>query len=273
MSNSWPQLAGVHPAKANVARVYDYWLGGTHNFVADREVGQRMATLDPWIPAACRANREFLGRVVRFLAMQCGVRQFLDIGSGIPAAGNVHEISQQAAPDASVLYVDHDQVAVALSQELLACNSRAGIIQADLRKPETIFCHPALGKLIDLTKPIGVLFISILHFVVDAEDPYGIVARYREAVAPGSYLVVSHATNQDNPQLATAAEKLYTARAANGKARSREEILHFFGGWPLAEPGLAYAPMWRPDTPGDVPDQPERFWFLAGAARKPETPA
>ncbi len=272
MNGSWQHLAGVDPTKANVARMYDYWLGGTTNLVADREVRQRMATLDPWIPTACRANRAFLGRVVKYLAVECRVRQFIDIGSGIPTAGNVHEVSQQAAPDSRVVYVDHDPVAAALSQELLAGNDRADIVQADLCQPDEILSHPVTAKLIDLGEPTAVLLISILHFLTDTADPYGIVSRFREAVAPGSYLVVSHVTNEGNPQLATAAEEVYTRRAANGKARSRDEILAFFGEWDLLEPGLVYAPLWRPDSWADAPRHPERFWFLAGAARKPELP-
>jgi hypothetical protein len=272
MSSSWQQVAGLDPTKPNVARVYDYWLGGSHHFVADRELGRRIETVDPWIRALAKANRAFLGRVVRFLATDCGIRQFLDIGSGIPATGNVHEVSQRTAPDSRVIYVDHDPVVVALSRELLARNDRADVIQADLRQPEDILSHPVGHKLIDSDEPTAVLFVSILHFLTDAEDPYGIVARFREAVAPGSYLVVSHGTNEDNPQLVAAARDIYTARAADGQARSREEIIAFFGGWDLLEPGLVHVPLWRPGGPEDVPDHPERFWMLAGVARKPENP-
>jgi len=249
--------------------VYDYWLGGSHNFVADRELGRRIETLDPWIPATARANRDFLGRVVRFLTAECGIRQFLDIGSGIPTVGNVHEISQQAAPDAHVVYVDYDPVAVSMSRDLLASNDHAEIIKADLRRPDEILAHPVFSSLIDITKPTAILFISILHFVVDAEEPYKIVARFRDAVTPGSYLVLSHATHDDNPQLAAAVNEVYTARAADGQTRSREEISAFFGNWHMAEPGLVYAPVWRPDELASISGAPERFWLLAGAARKP----
>ena len=272
VDGSWRHLAGVDPTKANVARVYDYWLGGTTNLVADREVGQRMATLDPWIPAACRANRAFLGRAVKYLAVECRIGQFIDIGSGIPASGNVHEVSQQAAPDTRVVYVDRDPVVAALSRELLAGNDQADIVQADLRQPDEILSHPVTAKLIDFDEPIAVLFISVLHFLTDSADPFGIVSRFREAVAPGSYLVVSHVTNEADPQLAAAAEGVYTRRAADGKARSRDEILAFFGEWDMLEPGLVYVPLWRPDSQADVPTHPERFWFLAGAARKPGPP-
>jgi len=272
MSTSWRPLSGVDPTKPNVARTYDYWLGGTHNFVADRELGERMETLDPCVPAAARANRAnraFLGRAVRFLAAECGIRQFLDLGSGIPTAGSVHEVAQQAAPGSRVVYVDHDAAAVALSRDLLAGNDLAGVIQADVRRPEEILRHPRTRGLIDLTEPVAILFVAILHFVLDSENPYRIVGRYRDAVPPGSYLVISHVTSQNSPQLASSIRRLYTDRAADELARSREEIARLFGGWALVEPGLRYAPEWRPDAHGDTLAHPERLWFLVGVARKP----
>ena len=262
--------AGVDPTKPSIARVYDYWLGGTNNLAADRELGRRMETLDPRIPASCKANRAFLGRAVRFLALQAGIGQFIDIGSGIPTAGNVHEVAQRAAPDARVVYADRDPVAVAEGRELLAGNNRATVIRADLRDPAAILSHRDAGRLIDFDEPVGLILVAVLHFITDAQDPYGIVARLRDAAAPGSYLVVSHVTNQDNPGLAVAAERVYNARAADGQARSYAEILKFFGSWELTEPGLVYAPLWQPDSPEDVPRHPEQFWFLAGVARKPE---
>src|SRR6266851_1535930 len=264
--------AGVDPTKPSIARVYDYWLGGTHNLVADRELGRRMETLDPRIPAACKANRAFLGRAVQYLAAEAGIRQFIDIGSGIPTAGNVHEVAQQAAPDARVVYADIDPVAVAEGRDLLAGNRRAAVIQADLRDPAALLSHPQTGRLVDLSEPVGLVLVAVLHFLLDAEEPHALVGQLAGAAAPGSYLVVSHATNEDNPELAAAAEQVYNARAADGQARSRAQILRFFGGWELEEPGLVYAPLWRPRAPGDVPRHPEQFWFLAGMARKPEPP-
>lgn len=259
--------AGVDPTKPNIARVYDYWLGGHHNLVADRELAEAMATLDPWIPAACKANRAFLGRAVRYLTAR-GIRQFLDIGSGIPTAGNVHEIAQLAAPDARVMYVDKDPVVVAMARKLLAGNAHAAVIEADIRDSATILSDPAVGKLIDFSKPTAIMLAAILHFVTDADDPYGIVSHLRDTAAPGSYLALSHATSQDNHTLAAAAERIYNSRAADGQARSREQITGFFGDWELTDPGLVYAPQWQPDPP-DVLDRPERLWFLAGVARKP----
>lgn len=261
------RAAGVDPTRPNIARVYDYWLRGHHNLVADRELGEAMARLDPWIPAACRANRAFLGRAVRFMVAE-GIRQFLDIGSGIPTAGNVHEVALSMAPDARVVYVDRDPVAVAEGRKLLAGNDQAAVIQADIRDPGAILSDPALGGLIDFGQPVAIILVALLHFVMDADDPYGIVARFRDVSAPGSHLVVSHATSHDNEALAAAAERVYNDRAADGQARSREQIAGFFGDWELADPGLVHVPLWRPASPGDVPDHPERFWFLAGVARK-----
>lgn len=270
MTTSWHPLCGADPTKPNVARTYDYWLGGTHNFVADRELGQRMETLDPWVPAAARANRAFLGRAVRFLATERGIRQFLDLGSGIPTAGNVHEVAQQAAPGSRVVYVDHDATAVALSRDLLAGNDSAGVIQADVCHPEEILRHPQTRSLIDFTEPLAILFVAILHFVLDSENPHRIVGRYRDAAPPGSYLVISHVTSQNSPRLASSIRRLYTDRAADAQARSREEITRLFGSWELVKPGLCYAPEWRPDTPSDRLAHPERMWFLVGVASKPE---
>lgn len=260
--------AGVDPTRASIARVYDYWVGGTHNLVVDRELGERMATLDPRIPAACKANRAFLGRAVRFLAGQ-GIRQFLDIGSGIPTAGNVHDVAQDVAPGSRVVYVDRDPVAVAQGRRLLDGNDHATVIQADIREPDRILSHPETTTLIDFGEPVAVMMVAVLHFVMDADDPQGIVARFRSAVVPGSRLAISHVTSEANPGLTAAAERIYNNRAADGQARSRQEVSRFFGDWALTAPGLVYAPAWRPDQPEDVPSDPERLWFLVGVAVKP----
>jgi SAM-dependent methyltransferase len=227
-----------------------------------------MATLDPRIPTACRANRAFLGRAVRFLAVQ-GIRQFIDLGSGIPTAGNVHEIAQRAAPGSRVVYVDRDPVAVAEGRKLLDGQDGAAVLRADVREPGRILSAPETTRLIDFSQPVALMFVAILHFVLDADNPHDIVAEFRDAAVPGSYLVVSHVVGEAAPRLTAAVRDAYNARGADGHARSREEIARFFGGWEQVEPGLVYAPAWRPDRPDDVPAHPERLWFLAGAARKP----
>jgi len=259
--------AGADPSKASIARVYDYWLGGHHNLVVDRELGERMATLDPRIPASCRANRAFLRRAVRMLAGQ-GVRQFLDLGSGIPTAGNVHQIAAEVEPSARVVYVDRDPVAVAEGRKILEGNDRAAVIQADVREPGRILTAPETDRLIDFSAPVALLFVAVLHFVLDSDDPHGIVARFQEAAVPGSYLVISHVASDAARKLTSAVQDAYTSRGADGQARTRWEIARLFGEWAIVDPGLVYAPAWRPDSPEDVPANLERFWFLAGAAIK-----
>jgi len=266
---SWAP-AGVDTRRANVARVYDYLLGGSHNFLADQDAGRALAAVEPNAREAARANRAFLGRAVRFLS-QAGIRQFLDIGSGIPTQGNVHEVAQQADPGARVAYADIDPVAVAHSKTILAGNDNAAIINADLRDPEKILGHPGTRGLIDFSQPVGLLLVAVLHFIADADDPGQLVATLRDALAPGSYLVVCHGTNEAKPEVAQATEKVYNLSVATQvQLRSREEIARFFDGFELVEPGLVYLSRWRPDSPADVPRDPGRHWGLVGVGRKPD---
>ena len=259
----------VNVKRANSARVYDYLLGGSHNFLADQDLGRSLAATDPSVRAIARANRDFLGRAVRFLA-QAGVGQFLDIGSGIPTQGNVHEVAQQGSPGSRVVYVDVDPVAIAHSKALLAGNDNTAVIEADLRHPDKILAHAGTRRLIDFSQPAGLLLVSVLPFLSDAADPWRIVATLRDALAPGSYLVLAHATDASRPAVAQAAEKVYNGSvSAQARMRSGEEILRFFGGFELVDPGLVYVPLWRPDPGADVSGDPGKFWVLAGAGRKP----
>jgi hypothetical protein len=250
--------------------MYDYWLGGHDNFAADRIAALTIADLWPESPLAARENRKFLGRAVRFLAGEAGIRQFIDLGTGIPIEGNVHEVAQRAAPGARVAYVDNDPVAIAHSRALLAGSQNAAIIDADLRDPKKILADQAVGRLIDFGRPTGLLLVSVLHFIADAEDPWQIVATLRDALAPGSYLVVSHAASEGKPVLGQAFEKVYNRSVSTQvRVRSGAEILRFFDGFELVDPGLGCARMWRPDSPADVPSDPGRFWgWLAGVGRK-----
>jgi SAM-dependent methyltransferase len=258
----------VDTKRANVARVYDYWLGGTHNFLPDQDLARALIAVEPNFRAIARANRAFLGRAVRFLA-DAGIRQFLDIGSGIPTEGNVHEVAQHAAPGTHVVYADIDPVAVAHSKAILAGNADAAIIEADLREPEKILTHHTVGPLIDFSQPTGLLLVAVLHFIADAEDPWRIVATLRDALAPGSYLVLCHATDESKPGVAHAFEKVYNRSVStDAHVRSREQILRFFDGFDLVDPGLVFIPQWRPDSPADVPDDPSQFWGLVGVGRK-----
>jgi hypothetical protein len=260
---------GVDTKRANVARVYDYWLGGSHNFLADQDVARAIVAIEPNSREGVRANRAFLGRAVRFLAAS-GIRQFLDIGSGIPTEGNVHEVAQQASPGAHVVYVDTDQVAVAHSRAILAGNADTAVIEADLREPQKILHNGPVRGLIDFAQPTGLLLSMVLHFISDAEDPWQVVASLRDALAPGSYLVVGHLTNESKPTVAQATEKVYNRSVStNVHVRSRADIQRFFDGFDLVQPGLVYIPEWRPDSPQDVPEDPSKFWGLVGVGRKP----
>jgi SAM-dependent methyltransferase len=246
--------------------VYDYWLGGNSNFVADQDAARAMIAVVPNIRAIARANRAFLGRAVLFLA-QAGIRQFLDIGSGIPTGQNVHQVAQLAVPGSRVVYVDVDDVAVAHSRLLLEDNSDAVALQGDLRRPGDILSAPQT-QLIDFSQPVGLLLVSVLHFLDDAEDPWHVVAQLRDALAPGSYLVLSHATGDARPRVAAAANTVYMGKVrARGDVRAREAVLRFFDGFTLVDPGLVYLPEWRPDPADDQPADPGEVWMLAGVGK------
>ena len=259
---------GINVERPNVARVYDALLGGTHNFAADRELAQSLRDIDPQAETFARMNRAFLGRVVRFLATEAGIRQFLDIGSGIPTEGNVHDVAHRIDPAARVLYVDNDPVAVAHAKAMLAGTERAAVVQADLRQPERLLAHEVVRDTLDFDQPVAVLLVSILHFVADDEDPAAILGRLRAALAAGSYLALSHATTEDRPDAVKAAAQAYERASAQATPRSYQEILDLLGGLELVEPGLVYLPQWRPTSPDDVGDHPERCMMLAAVGRK-----
>ncbi|MER5217710.1 SAM-dependent methyltransferase [Streptomyces sp. NPDC002838] len=268
MSDTEGLPPGADPDKASVARMYDAMLGGQHNFGIDREAVAAFTAIDPQVRTLARANRAFLGRAVRFL-VEAGVRQFIDLGSGIPTQGNVHEVAQAASPGARVVYVDNDPVAVAHSASLLADNPDADIVDADIRRPADILSSPQVRKLIDFEQPVAVLMITILHFVTPEENPAAIVAAFRDAVPEDSWLAMSHATNQDRPDTAAAVGQLYRSRATSPvTARSHAEILDLFAGFDLAEPGLVHVPLWRPDPEDRIPDNPSEYWVYAGVGRK-----
>ncbi|HEY4463257.1 MAG TPA: SAM-dependent methyltransferase [Streptosporangiaceae bacterium] len=259
---------GVDTGQANIARVYDYWLGGSNNFRADQDAARAMIAVEPNIRAMARANRAFLGRAVRFLAEEAGVRQFLDIGSGIPTGRNVHQVAQDAAPGSRVVYVEIDEVAVAHSTLLLEGNPDAAIVQADLRDPAKILAAPQTRELIDFNRPVGLLLVSVLHFLEDGDDPGQVLADLRGALAPGSYLVLSHATGEAKPDVASAANTVYMNKvAARGDVRTRDEIRQFFDGFALVDPGLVYLTQWRPGPGDEVPANPASLWLLGGVGR------
>lgn len=253
-------------SRPSAARVYDYFLGGAHNFEVDRQLAEQIASMTPNLAETMRANRAFLRRAVRVLVAE-GIEQFLDIGSGIPTVGNVHEVAQAANPAIRVVYVDVDPVAVTHSQSILEGNERAGVVQADFRDPELILAESQRLGLIDLTRPVAVLLAGVVHFVPDRDRPDKVVAALREATAPGSFLLISHATFEDQPPEVLEAQRLSARTGTEISLRSRAEITGYFGDFKVLDPGVVHLPLWRPETPGDVDAHPERFGAFGGVGR------
>ncbi|HEU5157308.1 MAG TPA: SAM-dependent methyltransferase [Streptosporangiaceae bacterium] len=247
--------AGIDPTKPNVARVYDYLLGGKDNFAADRELGEEILRMVPEARESGVANRGFLRRAVRYMVTEAGVRQFLDIGSGLPTQGNVHEIAQELDPGARVVYVDNDPVVLVHTSALLENHKTTAVIMGDLRRPDEILANETVRGFLDFDQPIGLLMISILHHINDHEDPLGITKTLRDALAPGSHMAITHFHNpgDERPEdaaLALASEKQFNERFGTGRWRTREEIRAYFGDFEIVEPGLVPMPAWRPDVGG-----------------------
>jgi hypothetical protein len=243
--------------RPNAARIYDYLLGGACNFERDREFAKQFLEVLPDAELAARRNRAFLRRAVRFCVEQ-GIRQFIDIGSGIPTVGNVHEIAQGIAKESRVLYVDNEPVAVAHSELMLDGNDGAAILHADLADPDTILGSESAKRLINFDEPVGLLMVAVLHFIPDSANPQAAVRRYLDAVAPGSFLVVSHGTSDGVDDLPEEATNIYNKTTTPGLDRSRAEILEFMSGTTLVEPGIVWTVQWRPDSPDELDDHPER---------------
>lgn len=243
-----PAPAGVDVSKPSPARMYDYLLGGRNNFAADRGAAEQViAAIGEEARTIPRVNRAFLGRAVRFLAGEAGIRQFIDLGTGLPTQGNVPEVLREVAPDSRVTCVDYDPIVVAHARALLAGAPNAAVVQADLRRPGEILDHPTLQEMIDLDRPVAVLFVAILHFVPDSDDPAGIVERFREAVAPGSYLALSHVSGGAiDPDSVKQAERAYDTARSPLVVRTPEEIRGYFSGLELVEPGFVDVSRWRP---------------------------
>jgi SAM-dependent methyltransferase len=254
-------------SRPSVARVYDYFLGGSHHFAVDRELAEQVAGLMPDVRTIMRTNRAFLRRAVRY-ACDLGITQFLDIGSGIPTVGNVHEVAQQVNPDTRVVYVDRDPVAVAHSRAMLEEVPHTAIVRADVLRPAEILASPAVHELIDFDRPVALMLVAVLHFVDDDEAANAAVAQLRDTLAPGSILALSHATGEGREDPATKRAQEIYRREAEGTVRPHARVLPFFGDFALVEPGLVYLPVWRPDSPGDVDDNPERFMAYAGVGLK-----
>jgi hypothetical protein len=257
---------------ATAARMYDYYLGGIHNFPADREAADRIIKQFPSFPAVARANRAFLGRAVEYL-VDAGIRQFLDVGSGIPTVGNVHQIAQRKAPEARVVYVDIDPVAVAESLDILEGNDRATAVRADLRSPRDILQHPRIRKLLNFDQPIGLLLAAVLHFVPDDIEAYDVVGKLVDALPSGSHVVVSAAAAESfAPSGASTKAVIDVYRrqtTTSASSRSRSEIERFFTGLELVEPGVTWVHEWpEPQPAPEFADDPSRSGQWAGIGRK-----
>ncbi|WP_030442382.1 SAM-dependent methyltransferase [Actinoplanes subtropicus] len=260
---------GVDSTRPSVARMYDYYLGGKDNYAVDRAAADAMMASVPESVQMVASNREFLVRAVRYLAAEAGIRQFLDIGSGLPTRRNVHEVAQAAAPGSRVVYADHDPLAVVHGRALLAVDENTRYIHGDLREPAKILDDPQVRGLIDFDRPVAVLVVAILHFIGDQDDPIGILRRLRERMVPGSYLVISHIL--DDPRPHEIGRILNAAGAPAWYPRTREEILPFFEGFELIGPGLTLLPRWQPPGSADASppeDVAELRWQAAGVGRR-----
>jgi hypothetical protein len=264
--------AGAPPAidtsVAHSARVHDYWLGGTDHYPADRAAGDAVRAAYPGIVASVRANRAFLARAVRYLAGEAGIRQFLDVGTGIPKANNTHEVAQSVAPDCRVVYVDYDPVVLAHARDLLASSpgGATDYIDADVRTDVDRILAEA-SRTLDFTRPVGVMLIALLHLIADADDPYGIVGSLVAAVPPGSYLALSQvASDVETEQVAEARRQFNQRSPQQQRHRSRDEVARFFAGLDLVPPGIVLVQQWRP---GSDEEAAARSTMWCGLARKP----
>jgi SAM-dependent methyltransferase len=258
---------GIDVTVPNVARMYDYVLGGFHNFPVDRDYANQLAQAFPGLRQGAYANRAFLGRVVRWL-VDAGIRQFLDVGSGIPTVGNVHEIAERAAPGVRVLYVDIDPIAVAHTQAILAGHPNVRALQADLRRPIEIIDHPDATDLLDFSEPIAVMLLSVLHFIPDADNPERILRQLRDALVAGSYIALSHAIPvAERAEAFEAVRQLSEQTPTPWHLRSQEQVTRLLTGLDIVEPGIVTIADWHPD-PHEGPGEP---WpgHLVAVGRKP----
>jgi hypothetical protein len=258
----WKAL-GIRTDIPHPARVYDYMLGGKDNFAADREMAKRGLEIMPEMRDSSRANRRFLVRAVQFLR-KAGIRQFLDIGTGLPTSPNTYEIAQEGQPDARVVYVDNDPVVFLHAEALMAKNAMTAVVRADLRDVDEVLAKA--GQLLDFTKPVALMFVAVLHNIPDEDDPAAIAARYIAALAPGSYLVLSHSTDEFDPDKTHKASAEARDRGATWIPRGKDTIARMFNDRELIDPGLVLVSRWRPD--GGVPGyNADRAWTYGGIAR------
>jgi len=268
MTDQDPAPIGIDATTPNVARIYDYLLGGKDNFGADREAARRLLDAIPDARAIARDNRSFLGRVVRYLATEGGIRQFLDLGCGLPTQANVHQLAQGVVPGVRVVYVDNDPMVASHGRALLASGDQVAMVLSDLRQPAAIWAHPEVSGLLDLSQPVAVLCTSTLHFIADEAEPGMILAAYRDRLASGSYLTISHAIEAEElAKERRETEGVYRQASSQLHVRPMAEVLRFFDGFELVEPGFTWITGWRPE-PGTAPmGRPHSM--RGGVGRKP----
>ncbi len=256
--------AGADVTQPNAARVHDYYLGGRHHLAADRYWADQVLATQPETSEKLRAHRAFLVRAVRF-CVEMGLRQFLELGSGLPTCGHVHEVAEQASPDCRVVYVDHDPVAVAHSRKLLAGNLRAAVVRADLSRVDDVFAAPEVRHLLDIDQPIVILLVSVLQHVSDADSPSAIIAEYHRRVAAGSYVVVAHPGPEDAPDVSVS----HPPARQHAQSRTAAQLRELIGAFQPVAPGVVPLPTWRPESPDEFERRAERYQSLAVVARKP----
>lgn len=257
-------LTDLQTDRPHPARIYDYWLGGKDNFLPDRQAAEHAISAAADIPAAARENRAFLRRAVQ-LAARSGVRQFIDVGAGLPSPGNVHQVAQSVDPQVRVVYVDNDPIVLTHGRALLVDNRSTTVLTGDVRELDELFERPELRALVDLSQPVAVLLLAVLHFVTD-EQAREAVRQVYERVAPGSYLLLSHSTHEGNPERAAEVAKTWDKTASGIRLRTRAQVTELFEGWELLEPGVEFVPLWRPEGEGAT-DASTR-WMYAGVGRK-----
>ncbi|MCL9758546.1 SAM-dependent methyltransferase [Frankia sp. AiPa1] len=255
----------------HTARIYDFYLGGKDNFSADRQAAEQTLMVFPHAPIAARQNRGFVHRATRFLAGEVGIRQFLDVGTGIPTSPNLHEVAQGIAAESRVVYVDNDPIVLAHARALLTSTpeGKTAYLDADLREPDKVLSSDELHAAIDVTRPVALSLIALLHFVSDSDEPYALVRRYVEALPSGSYLALTHGTADFAPEGIERAAEIYRQRGIPGTARTRVEVERFFEGLELVDPGIELVHRWRPDDPNADAPADEQVSVYGGIARIP----
>ncbi|MEU5958187.1 SAM-dependent methyltransferase [Streptomyces sp. NPDC047525] len=261
----------IDTTKPHPARMYDFYLGGKDNYPVDQAAASQVEKVFPTVKTCARANRLFMHRATRFLAGEAGIRQFLDVGTGIPTRPNLHEVAQASTPDAKIVYVDNDPIVLAHADALMRSlpEGRTAYIQADVRQPDSIIHAERLRDVLDLSQPVALSLNALLHFVPDCDGPYGIVERLLEPLAPGSYLVLSHCTPDFAPEMWEKVIATYHAGGIPAQVRSQDEVLRFFDGLHLVEPGVVVPHRWRPDGQIEAKATDAAVSFYAGVALKP----